>query len=211
MKVLVLTNKDHISFVSGVLLKFDADFQINYWKTENYPVDYDIGISFMYQHKVPAKEVNTHAWINFHPGPLPEYKGRNLCYHAVMNGEISWGASVHYMDENFDTGDVIEVRTEFLYGNETAQDLSNLSIKISKTLFLEHLPVILNGIELSRTPQGDYRVSGNYYKKEPISDFIDMNYQTVETFERSVRAITYGDFYPKINIGGVTYKIVRDE
>lgn len=219
MKVLVLTNEKYFDFISEIVFDANSSFEndVHAWHEDRpYPfsefsTNYDIGISFMYQHKVPAKEVNSHPWFNFHPAPLPEYKGRNLCYHAIMNGEISWGASLHYMDENFDTGDVVEVRTKFLYGDETAQDLSDLSISISKEMFLEYFPKIISGEKIEATPQSNFRVSGNYYRKSQIEELIDLDFQTVESFERSVRAISYGKFHPKIKVGGVTYKIVRDE
>lgn len=214
MIVLILTNPTYKDFVSDVVAQNREHTTFTFWGGRfEFPdtFSYDIGISFMYQYKVPAKEVNTHTWFNFHPAPLPEYKGRNLCYHAIMNGEISWGASLHYMDENFDTGDVVEVYTNFLYGDETSQDLSDLAIAVSKDLFVKYFPRIINGESMPRTSQVDYRVPGTYYRKSQIDDFIDLDYQTVETLERSIRAITYGNFYPKIKIGGVIYKIVKDD
>src|SRR5688500_1816660 len=66
------------------------------------PSIYDIGISFLYPHKVPKEHLDGHTWINFHPAPLPLYRGRNVAYHAIMNGTGSFGGTIHYMDENFD-------------------------------------------------------------------------------------------------------------
>lgn len=201
-----MTSKPHWKFVNEVCDEYPGH---EFWVSEAtaIPNDYDIGISFMHQHKVPAKEVNSHTWINFHPAPLPEYRGRNLCYHAIMNREKEFGATVHYMDENFDTGDIIDVEKFWIQEWMTAEDVSEQAIRMSKALFEKYLPRILAGEEFERI----LNVGGIYYPKEKIDDLIDINYQTVETLERSVRAITYKDFCPKINIGGVTYKIVRDE
>ena len=204
MKVLILTNPDHKDFVlSAIPPKGTAV----YYGQDRYEFhgmeDYDIGISFMYQHKVPAKEVNSHTWFNFHPAPLPEYKGRNLCYHAIMNGETEFGATLHYMDENFDTGEIIRVDWFKILSSDTAEDISEQAINISKSQFKRFLPRILAGEKFLSSPN----VGGTYYKKEPINDL----YVEGDDFYRFVRAVTYKQFYPKIDIGGVTYKIVRDE
>lgn len=206
MKVLILTSKPHWAFVNGVANQYrEHEFWIS--EATTFPNEYDVGISFMHLHKVPAEQVNTHTWINFHPAPLPEYKGRNLCYHAIMNGETEFGVSVHYMDENFDTGDIITVFRFYITPQDTSETLSKFALKTSEQLFKSYLPRILAGEEFEHHPN----VGGTYYSKESIDDFIDINYETVETFERKVRAIYYPPHYPKIEIGEVKYKIVRDE
>lgn len=208
MKVMILTNGlENYRFIMNEAYKYamvGEDFLVSWngkydWTPD---FDYDIGISYMYQYKVPAKELS-HTWFNFHPGLLPEYKGRNLCYHAIMNGAKSFGATVHYMDEDFDTGCIIETLDFPVEDSWTAQDLHDKTMEASKTLFEKFFPLILTGREFGCTANE----GGEYYKKEPIDDFIFMT----AWGERHIRAITYGSFYPKIDIGGVVYKIVRDE
>lgn len=47
--------------------------------------------------------------INFHPGPLPEARGSG--YHAaILENWGYFGVTAHFMDENFDTGGIIECR-----------------------------------------------------------------------------------------------------
>lgn len=204
MRILLLTSNPHLNFVYTKVKKYlsQNDFQISIRGTPNFE-NYDVGISFMYLHKVPKEQVESHTWINFHPAPLPEYKGRNLCYHAIMNGEKEFGASVHYMDEGFDTGDIIEVVKCPVEYDDTAWDLMRLALGFSMQLFSKYLPEIIDGVGFTRYKNE----GGTYYKKEPIDDFIGLtDYQ-----DRKLRAITCGDFYPKIDSGGVIYKIVRDE
>lgn len=211
MKIVILTNPKYTGFVFGNLA---GDFEFilrdeKYDFSEPFCEDYDIGISFMYQHRVP-KEQLAKPWFNFHPAPLPKYKGRNLCYHAIMNGEKEFGASLHYMDENFDTGDIIEVLDFSIPEWATAEDLSGFAISASRQLFQLYFPRIIAGEEFPRTPN----VGGKYYKKEEIEDFVMKKDRDVlgygELTKKRIRAITYGDFYPKVEIGGVTYKIVKE-
>jgi methionyl-tRNA formyltransferase len=159
----------------------------------------------MHQHKVPAKEVKSHPWFNFHPAPLPEYKGRDLCYHAIMNGEREFGATVHYMDEGFDTGDIIEVGRFPMFPWDTAESLSRCAINMSKTLFEYYLPKILETPVFSRIPN----IGGTYYKKGQIIEEVPV--RPDDPFGQFVRAVTYKEFAPRIDIGGVKYEIRRIE
>ena len=145
----------------------------------------------MYQYKVPKEEIESHTWFNFHPGPLPEYKGRNLCYHAIMNGETMFGASIHYMDETFDTGDIIWVEWFNILPSDTAEDVSDMAIQMSKTLFKRYFPLIIEGKQFSVSKNE----GGTYYKKESIIDEYDVSDMPVGDW---IRAITYKEFYPKL-------------
>lgn len=208
MRILILTNPEHHKFVYETKEHHVLSGSSIYMYDEKFNFDlgfsYDIGISFMYQHKVPAKEVNTHPWFNFHPAPLPEYKGRDLCYHAIMNGEKEFGASLHYMDENFDTGDIIYVHKFPILPHYTAEDVSTAAMGLAETMFSLYLPDILENTVFPRIPN----IGGTYYKKGGIEDEIPLHDIPLS---RWIRAVTYKNFYPKIDIGGVKYKIVREE
>lgn len=207
MNVLILTKEEHIDFLmpcsADYGLEHDVEFRDTYWEDFWDDTEYDVGISFMWTRKIPAEQIRTHTWFNFHPGPLPEYKGRNLCYHALMNGEKEFGATLHYMDESFDTGDIIEVARFPILKWWTAEVLSRWTIEMSKQLFKVYFPLILENTVFPRTPN----VGGKYYKKEPIEDTLFLG----EYLTKQMRAVYFPPYYPKINIGGVTYKIVRDE
>jgi methionyl-tRNA formyltransferase len=211
MNVLILTNPEHESFVYEttrqyanehllivILDKEDANRFFNGFS-------YDIGISFMYTHKVPAEQVNSKPWFNFHPAPLPEYKGRDLCYHAIMNGEKEFGATIHYMDEGFDTGDIVEVLRFYMKPSDTAEEVSGFAIAASKKLFQDYLPKILETPVFPRIPNR----GGTYYKKGQIIEEIPV--RPNDPFGQFVRAVTYKDFHPRIDVGGVKYEIVREE
>jgi methionyl-tRNA formyltransferase len=210
MMLLILTNPEHKDFVMREVHKLREREDFNYiilflGEEDMFDCDYDIGISFMYQHKVPAEEVNSHPWFNFHPAPLPEYKGRDLCYHAIMNGEKEFGATLHYMDEGFDTGDIVAVERFGIEESWTAEDLSREAINRSKNLFINFLPKILETRVFFRRQS----VGGTYYKKGQIIEEVPV--RPDDPFGQFVRAVTYKDFHPRIDIGGVKYKIVREE
>src|SRR5262249_45627825 len=48
--------------------------------------------------------------VNLHGGLLPEQRGANPVEWAILGGGRRGGASLHWMDDDFDTGDVIARR-----------------------------------------------------------------------------------------------------
>lgn len=164
---------------------------------------YDLGISFLYTHKIPASEfVTPYKWVNFHPGPLPEFRGRNLAYHAIMQNAFRFGATVHYMNEEFDAGETIEIVHFPVMPDDTAGDLVRISHNRLARLFKKYIPRLLKG----KVPSL-YLGPGKYYHKTPIDDHIELP----EEERRRVRAATvYPKFYATTMIEGKKYKIVPD-
>ena len=175
---------------------------LNKNKFQAYPCNYDLGISLGYLHKVPLNELEKAPWINFHPAPLPDYGGRNVAYHAILNKESHFGATIHYMNEDFDGGDIIETRKfEFCLGT-TAQELYNLACETSLDLLKEYIPKILNGESIASVKQSN----STYYKKESINDFIEIK----DEIKRMITALYCPPYYPKIKIGGKTF-VIKEE
>lgn len=169
-------------------------------------IDYDLGISFLYTYKIPASEFSkSKMWLNFHPGPLPEYRGRNLCYHAIMNSADRFGATLHYMDKDFDTGNIIEVITFPIESHYTAGDLSKISKNALVTLFKKYIPRFLSGEIVKGIMQ---KSNGNYYKKTFIKEKIILSFEN----QLKVKAITVApDFYAHTIIGGKKYYIIPEK
>ena len=73
---------------------------------------FDLGVSMLFWRilkgdvlGIPAK-----GCINFHPAPLPEYKGTAGYNLAILEGLDEWGVTAHYMDEGVDTGGIIDIQ-----------------------------------------------------------------------------------------------------
>lgn len=69
----------------------------------------DVIVSMSYDQIIrrPLLTVPRQAFINCHAGALPFYRGRNVLNWALINGEASFGVTVHHVDEGIDTGDII--------------------------------------------------------------------------------------------------------
>lgn len=74
-------------------------------------LDFDLGISILYWRKFKDEFLTrpSRGLINFHPAPLPEYKGTAGYNLAILEGRNTWGVSAHYVDKEIDTGDIIRV------------------------------------------------------------------------------------------------------
>ena len=49
------------------------------------------------------------ACLNFHPAPLPDMRGLGGYNVAILEDFEEWGVSAHFVDEEFDTGDLVRV------------------------------------------------------------------------------------------------------
>jgi len=89
--------------------------------------------------KIPADilEVYPNKIINIHPALLPKYGGKgmygsNVHKAVVAAGEKESGMTIHYVNANYDEGNIIEQHKVNLLSSDTAEDCAR------KVLELEH-------------------------------------------------------------------------
>jgi methionyl-tRNA formyltransferase len=89
-------------------------------------LEFDLAVSMLYWQKIrpPILTSARKGVINFHPAPLPDYKGTGGYNVAILKNLPEWGVSAHYVDEEIDTGPIIRV-DKFVIDqiNETAHSL----------------------------------------------------------------------------------------
>jgi len=134
--------------------------------------------------KIPAEGI-----INFHNGPLPKYRGINVCTWAIVNGERNYGVSWHYMEESIDSGDIVAQKIFNLSESETAFSLILKCINEGVIAFGELFPLVLNG-KPTRIRQ-DHELSSCYRKKDiPNNGFVDYGWN-FEKFDRFIRGLKF--------------------
>jgi methionyl-tRNA formyltransferase len=124
------------------------------------PEEVDLVVSFLFWNLIrePLLSLGRIGCLNFHPAPLPDFRGVGGYNLAVLEGLPSWGVSCHFVDEQFDTGDVVEVeRFPIDQEAETAFSLDLKSQEHLVGLFERVVQRALDGVELPRTPQGQGR------------------------------------------------------
>lgn len=181
------------------------------WLTDNgcdvvdyHDGEYDLGVSFLYLHKIPTEHVNTHTWINFHPAPLPELRGRNCAYRAIMSDMTEYGATLHYMDAGFDTGDIIECRRFPIMDTHCAGDLVRLANEMLAKMFYKYMRRFIAG---ERVPATEQPHKERYSARTPIDNMIHIS----EGQKKLIRALTVpGRYYANVDVDGVRYRIVPE-
>jgi methionyl-tRNA formyltransferase len=120
----------------------------------------DLVISFLFWERIrePLISLGRIGCLNFHPAPLPDMRGMGGYNLAILEGRPDWGVSCHFVDEDFDTGDLVAVeRFPFDADTATAFSLDLESQERLLELFQSVMGKTLSGGELPRTPQGEGR------------------------------------------------------
>jgi phosphoribosylglycinamide formyltransferase-1 len=114
---------------------------------QNTKVDFIILAGFLL--KLPAIMVKKYPnrILNIHPSLLPKYGGKgmygNNVHKAVLeNKETESGISIHFVNQNYDDGELILQKTCFISTNET---LETLTAKIHQ-LEKEYFPIAIEKV-----------------------------------------------------------------
>jgi len=118
-----------------------------------------LGVSYGFDKKI-TKDLLLQpklGFVNYHPAPLPEYRGRFAMCDAIKNQVMRWGVTVHYMDEEYDTGDIIKIKYFDLHEPPKSTDeMMALSHYFMFELFKETILVIYNG-NVKAIPQDKFK------------------------------------------------------
>ena len=158
----------------------------------------DIVLSCQYRHRVPESLLNSHTCINIHFGALPSYRGCNPIYWQMKNKEKYAGITIHYMDNNFDTGEIIDT-VYVLIDNNTADEIYDMLLVEAVDRFNFWKNDIINGVAPRKKQD-----KGKYYCKSFV-DFDDVKY--IDDLE-DANALSYkGKQNPIININGRDWEL----
>jgi methionyl-tRNA formyltransferase len=152
------------------------------------PADEDLVISFLFWRRIrePLLSLGRIGCLNFHPAPLPDMRGVGGYNVAVLEGLSEWGVSCHFVDEQLDTGDIVEVaRFPIDPVRSTALSVDLDSQEQLFELFQRVMRRVLAGEELPRAPQGD----GRYVSREEFEAM--RRVRPGDDLDRKLRAFWY--------------------
>ena len=99
--------------------------------------------------KFPKNIINAYPnkIINIHPALLPKYGGKGMYgmhihRSVVENKEKETGITIHFVNENYDEGNIIFQQSVVLTGDETAEEVA---LKIHQ-VEQEYFPTVIEGI-----------------------------------------------------------------
>jgi methionyl-tRNA formyltransferase len=98
--------------------------------------------------------------LNMHGSLLPKYRGRVPVNWAVINGESETGATLHYMVEKPDAGDIVDQQAVPILPDDTAFDVFN-KVTIAAEIALHRCLPALVARTAPRKPQDLAR--GSYF------------------------------------------------
>lgn len=92
--------------------------------------------------------------LNIHPALLPKYGGRGMFgshVHAavIASGDTESGATIHVVDDQYDTGPILAQKKVTVDGTDSAETLAGKILAVEHELYVDTLGRILTGeIEL---------------------------------------------------------------
>jgi methionyl-tRNA formyltransferase len=121
----------------------------------------DFLFSFYYRHLLEAAWLSLprRGALNMHGSLLPQYRGRAPVHWAIINGETVTGASLHYMVEKPDAGDLVDQQAVPILENDTALDVSLKVAAAAEEVLRRSLPALIDGRAVARPldlSQGSY-------------------------------------------------------
>lgn len=172
----------------------------------------DLIVSVGFDHLVPPEiiEIPSAGAINLHPSLLPHNRGKSPNVWPLVEGTPA-GVTLHYMDAEFDTGDIItqrKVETDF---SDTGKQLHSRLEEAQFELFTEVWSEIESDT-VEATPQDDTERS--YHSKADFLDLCELDPEAeveIKQFLDRLRALTFPPFdNAYIDIDGVRYYIDID-
>lgn len=129
----------------------------------------DIGVVASYSKKFPKEllEATKLGFVNSHPSLLPHYRGGNPYFHPINNNEKVTGVTLHLMDEDFDTGDIVFQQTVPIIPFETMGTLFNRTNYMFANAQIDLINHLETGGDLPRSPQDK---EGEYIKAPMVHE-----------------------------------------
>lgn len=140
------------------------------WIDEIQP-DYIFSISFPFLLSEEILSYGEDKFINFHPGPLPEYRGPMPLFEVLRYQEKETAISVHFMNKEFDKGAIILKEKLPISVNETYGELATKLSERTAMVALNMAHMLQFASIVPRTEQ-DENQARYFEKPESLDTFI---------------------------------------
>lgn len=129
----------------------------------------DFLFSFYYRSLLPAGLLASarRGALNMHGSLLPKYRGRAPVNWAILKGESETGATLHYMVEKADAGDIVDQLAVPILADDDAREVFAKVTVAAETILARSLPQLIAGTA-ARRPQG--MLAGQYYGRRTPAD-----------------------------------------
>ncbi|MCM0081911.1 formyltransferase [Geomonas sp. Red32] len=150
----------------------------------------DLLLSFYYRNMIKPEvlEIPKRGALNLHGSYLPKYRGRVPINWAVINGETETGATLHYMVEKPDAGDIVDQEKVAIEFTDTAHDVFGKVTEAAVKVISRSFPLLINGTA-PRIPM-DLKTGSYFGGRKPADGKIDWNRSAVEIYNL-IRGVTH--------------------
>lgn len=171
--------------------KFINDIHINNNDNINLikELNAEIAISVNWQGLISEDVINLfpHGILNCHFGDLPRYRGNAVANWALLNDESEVVVTIHKMDKELDSGDIVLQERVKISSNTTIGEIYSECEKIVPKMFYHSVIGLVNNkltpIKQDKNPQNALRC----YPRKPTDSFIDWS-QSSEQIHKLIRA-----------------------
>ena len=127
--------------------------------------------------------------VNVHPSLLPKYRGAMPVHASLMAGETETGVYTFFMDEGYDTGDLIHHHKTPIESEEAGQELAK-RLSVLGAQVLSETIMLLQAGTFTRTPQPKESVGG-YSQQFTKEDFYVDWTQSAQQVVNFIRAMAH--------------------
>lgn len=121
--------------------------------------------------------------VNFHPSPLPRYRGPYPLVQAILDDQTEWGATCHKLAAEFDTGDILAQRIFPMTPDECHESL-DLKTQVAMAKLASDVALNFEPLWSAAYPQIDGHYVGLWSDAERTLDFT----KTTLELDRQLRA-----------------------
>ncbi len=134
-------------------------------------------------------DIPKYGCINVHPSLLPQYRGSTPIQTAIINGDSKTGVTTMYMDEGWDSGDIILQEKIDIEENQTAGEIWDVLAVKGANLLVETIKQIGLGVA-PRTKQGEnYTVTQKLDKAISKIDWENTSAVQIKNLSRGLNPI----------------------
>ena len=148
----------------------------------------DFLFSFYYRAMLgaPLLRAASRGALNMHGSLLPKYRGRAPVNWAILKGERETGATLHYMVERADAGDIVDQQSVPILLDDDAREVFAKVTVAAETVLARSLPALIVGTA-PRRPQP--LLPGEYFgRRRPEDGRIDWT-RSAADIHNLVRAV----------------------
>ena len=167
----------------------------------------DLIISYLSRWVVPERLINKArvAAINFHPAS-PDYPGIGCNNFALYEDATEYGVTCHHMAPRVDTGAIIAVKRFPVFPDDDVASLLSRTYEFQLVLFHEVMGRVLQHEPL---PSSEETWSRKPFRRREFNQLSVIEpSMSSEEVRRRVRATSYREFQPTIEIGGHVFQFM---